>query len=111
MSNDLSFSVHIANTVTAASKLVGWGLRTFCGRGRRVMLTLLKSLVQPKLDYFSQLWSPSDQASIGSSEAHGEQDRGLQAGQPGLLGETTGVKTVLTGTQTGEVYGDFPVED
>ena len=28
------------------------------------MLTLLKSLVQPKLDYCSQLWSPSDQASI-----------------------------------------------
>ena len=69
LSNDLSFSVHIANTVTAASKLVGWGLRTFCGRGRRVMLTLLKSLVQPKLDYCSQLWSPSDQASINGLEA------------------------------------------
>ena len=29
----------------------------------------MKSLVQPKLDYCSQLWSPSDQASINQLEA------------------------------------------
>ena len=69
LSSDLSFSIHIENTVTAASKLVGWGLRTFQGRGRSVMMTLLKSLVQPKLDYCSQLWSPSDQGSINKLEA------------------------------------------
>ena len=33
------------------------------------MLTLMKSLVQPKLDYCSQLWSPADQASINSLES------------------------------------------
>ena len=33
------------------------------------MLTLLKSLVQPKLDYCSQLWSPSDQTSINKLES------------------------------------------
>ena len=33
------------------------------------MLTLLKSLVQPKLDYCSQLWSPSDHASINQLES------------------------------------------
>ena len=33
------------------------------------MVTLLKSLVQPKLDYCSQLWSPVDQGSINSLEA------------------------------------------
>ena len=68
ISSNLSFSIHIENTVLAASKLVGWGLRTFGGRGRKVMLTLLKSLVQPKLDYCSQLWSPSDQGSINKLE-------------------------------------------
>jgi hypothetical protein len=68
ISSNLSFSIHIENTVLAASKLVGWGLRTFGGRGRAVMLTLLKSLVQPKLDYCSQLWSPSDQGSINKLE-------------------------------------------
>ena len=33
------------------------------------MLTLLKSLVQPKLDYCSQLWSPADQSSINKLES------------------------------------------
>ena len=53
LSSDLSFSIHIENTVISAFKLEEWGLRTFWGRGRLVMLTLLKSLVQPKLDYCS----------------------------------------------------------
>ena len=68
ISSNLSFDIHIENTVLAGSKLVGWGLRTFGGRGRQVMLTLLKTLVQPKLDYCSQLWSPSDQRSINQLE-------------------------------------------
>ena len=33
------------------------------------MLTLLKSLVQPRLDYCSQQWSLSDQTSINQIEA------------------------------------------
>ena len=33
------------------------------------MLTIRKSLVQSKLDYTSQLWSPADQASIGELES------------------------------------------
>ena len=69
LSSDLKFNIHIQNTITAASKLVGWGLRTFRGRGRKVMVTLLKSLVQPKLDYCSQLWSPSDQSTVNKLES------------------------------------------
>ena len=33
------------------------------------MITIWKTLIQSKLDYCSQLWSPSDQASITSLEA------------------------------------------
>ena len=69
MSNDLTFNIHIANTVAAANKLVGWALRTFRRRSKHVMLTIWKSLIQSKLDYCSQLWSPSDQASIGKLES------------------------------------------
>jgi hypothetical protein len=69
MSNDLTFSIHIANVVTAANKLVGWALRTLRRRSKLVMLTIWKSLVQSKFDYTSQLWSPSDQASIGKLES------------------------------------------
>ena len=34
-----------------------------------VMLTIWKCIIQPKLDYTSQLWSPSDQAGIASLES------------------------------------------
>ena len=69
MACDLSFSVHISNTVVAATKMVGWALRTFRKRSKIVMLTIWKGLIQCKLDYTSQLWSPSDQASISTLES------------------------------------------
>ena len=69
ISSDMSFSIHIENTVTAANRLVGWAMRTFRRRSNLVMMTIWKSLVQSKLDYCSQLWSPSDQASISKLES------------------------------------------
>ena len=48
---------------------MGWALRTFIRRSRSLMLTIWKSLAQSKLDYCSQLWSPSDQGSIGKLES------------------------------------------
>ena len=68
MSSDLTFSLHIENTVAGASRMVGWVMRTFRRRSRGLMLTLWKSLIQSKLDYCSQLWSPNDQASISKLE-------------------------------------------
>ena len=69
LSSSLNFKLHIDNTITAASRLVGWGLRTFRGRSRRVMVTLMKSLVQPKMDFCSQLWSPTDQSPVNKLES------------------------------------------
>ena len=64
LSNDLSYNTHIQNTALAASKLVGWSLRTFRRRSSSTMLTIWKCLIQSKLDYCSQLWSPCSQANI-----------------------------------------------
>ena len=69
MSTDLTFSEQIDMVVGAASRMAGWSLRTFRRRGRGLMLTLLRSLIQPRLDYCSQLWSPRDQGSINRLEA------------------------------------------
>ena len=69
MSSDLTFNMHIAKTVSAATQLVGWAMRTFRRRSKLVMLTIWKSLIQSKLDYTSQLWSPIDQANINSLES------------------------------------------
>ena len=68
ISSDLSFSMQIDLTVNSASCMAGWALRTFRGRGKHLMLTLLRSLIQPRLDYCSQLWSPRDQSSINRLE-------------------------------------------
>ena len=64
ISNDLTFNAQIDTTVNSASAMAGWALRTFRRRGKNLMLTILRSLIQPRLDYCSQLWSPRDQASI-----------------------------------------------
>ena len=69
ISSDMSFKVHITKTVTSASRLSGWTLRTFHRRGITLMKTLWKCMIQPKLDYCSQLWSPDDQISINLIEA------------------------------------------
>ena len=44
-------------------------MRTFRRRSLVTMRTIWKSLVQPKLDYCSQLWSPGDQESINRLES------------------------------------------
>ena len=69
ISSDLTFNEHIGNVVTSANRLVGWAMRTFRRRSQATMMTIWKCLVQPKIDYCSQLWSPSDQASIARLES------------------------------------------
>ena len=49
---------HIQNLCKKCSNLSGWILRTFTTRYSITMMTLFKSLVLPRLDYGSQLWSP-----------------------------------------------------
>ena len=69
LSSDLSFQLQVEKIVAAASKIAGWGLRTFSRRSPATMITIWKSLVQPKLDYCSQFWSPGDQGSINKIES------------------------------------------
>ena len=68
VSTQLTFSEQIDKVIGSATKMAGWVLRTFRRRGKSIMLTLFRSLVQPRLDYCSQLWSPRDQASINRLE-------------------------------------------
>ena len=69
LSDDCTFSIHIDNVVTTVSNMVGWVLRTFRSRRRLVMMTCWSSLLQSRLDYCCQLWSPSDQLSISKLES------------------------------------------
>jgi ribonuclease P/MRP protein subunit RPP40 len=69
LGDDCTFSAHVENTVAAGNKLAGWALRSFQRRSKHIMLTIWKTMVQPKLDYCSVLWSPPDQASIARLES------------------------------------------
>jgi hypothetical protein len=68
LSSDLTFSHQLDKVVTSASQMVGWVMRSFSTRSHIVMKTCWNSMVQSRLDYCSQLWSPSDQASIARLE-------------------------------------------
>ena len=48
---------------------MGWVLRVFQSRKRSLMLTLLKSLVIPLLEYCFQLWNPWKAKDIQAIEA------------------------------------------
>ena len=58
MSSNCSFEFHIQNVCKKCSNLSDWILGTFTTRDSIIMMTLFKSLVLPRLDYSSQLWSP-----------------------------------------------------
>ena len=64
LSEDATFDHHITATVRRARGMAGWILRTFNTRAKEPMLTLWRSLVQPILDYCSQLWSPLKKKNI-----------------------------------------------
>ena len=68
MSSDGTFKLHISGVVKEARSQAAWVLRTFVTRERLPMLTLFKSLVQCKLDYCSQLWSPTSKGEITALE-------------------------------------------
>ena len=69
ISCDLTFTNQVEITVESGRQMAGWAIRTFRRRGRHLMLTTLRNLVQPRLDYCSQLWSPRDQYSINLLES------------------------------------------
>ena len=69
MSNTATFTLHIRNIIKKAKDKIGWVLRVFQSRKRSLMLTLLKSLVIPLLEYCCQLWNPWKAKDIKAIEA------------------------------------------
>ena len=69
MSYTATFTLHIRNIVEKARDKMGWVLRVFQSRKRSFMLTLLKSLIIPLLEYCCQLWNPRKAKDIQATEA------------------------------------------
>ena len=68
MSDDASFSEHIAKVCKVVNQKCGWILRTFVCRKTFFMKLLWKSLVQPNIDYCSQLLMPYKSGEIEKIE-------------------------------------------
>ncbi|KAK3884902.1 hypothetical protein Pcinc_010876 [Petrolisthes cinctipes] len=68
LSENATFEHHIAATIKKARGMAGWILRTISSREKEVRLTLWRSMVQPLLDYYSQLWSPQKNGIIQNLE-------------------------------------------
>ena len=58
MSNDASFSNHVDFVCSKVRQKSGWVLRTFRNRKSWFLKLMWKSLVQPHVDYCSQLYFP-----------------------------------------------------
>ena len=68
LSSNCLFKNQIDDVVKNANKLCAWVLRTFKTRAPKLMILLWKSLVLSKLDYCSQLWSPTAKGDIQKLE-------------------------------------------
>ena len=68
LSSNCLFKNQINEIVKTANKLCAWILRTFKTRAPKLMILLWKSLVLSKLDYCSQLWSPTVKGDIQKLE-------------------------------------------
>ena len=68
LNKNCTFKDQIDDIVRTANKLCAWILRTFRTRSPKLMLLLWKSLVLSKVDYCSQLWSPTAKGDIQKLE-------------------------------------------
>ena len=55
---DVSWDYHRKLITQKAKQICAWSLSVFHTRDRTTMLTLLKSLIRPKLEYCCEIWHP-----------------------------------------------------
>ena len=68
LSEDASFNEHIEKVCKKARQKSGWIYRTFYCRSPNFLKQMFKSLVQPHIDYCSQLWMPQEGANMAKIE-------------------------------------------
>ena len=64
MSHYLSFDQHIRTVINKGKRMAGWILRTFYSRERVLLITMLKQLIYPTIEYCCILWMPKTSAMI-----------------------------------------------
>lgn len=68
MQDDASFNLQQEKVAKKVRQKCGWVLRTFYSRNQKFLKHMWTSLVQPHLDYCSQLWAPTGGANLENLE-------------------------------------------
>ena len=68
VSSNCTWSEHISSMTTKARRMSGWALSVFRDRSDDTMLTLLKSIVRPQVEYCCPLWNPVEKQDIALVE-------------------------------------------
>ena len=111
LSDDASFNAQIEKVVKKARQKSGWVFRTFYCRRPDFLKQMFKSLVQPHIDYCSQLWMPLEGANMEKVENGRFFEKGPWNPRSVLLGETESNGSELAAKPTGEVQSDLHLED
>jgi hypothetical protein len=69
MQDDAKFDLHIENVCKKVRQKCGWILRTFYSRNPQFLRHMFNTLVQPHIDYCSQLWAPQEGPQMDKIEA------------------------------------------
>ena len=68
MQDDASFTLQQEKVAIKVRQKCGWVLRTFYSRNQKFMKHMWNTLIQPHLDYCSQLWAPTEGAELEKLE-------------------------------------------
>ena len=60
LEDSAKFELHIENVCKKVRQKCGWVLRTFYSRDPRFLRHMFNTLIQPHIDYCSQLWAPPE---------------------------------------------------
>ena len=107
ISNDLKVSQQCAKSSSAANKLLGCIMRTFCSRNREVILPLYKAIVRPQLEYAVQAWRPYLQKDITLLESVQHRATRFIDGMKGLKYEERLTALRLPSLEYRRVRGDI----
>ena len=68
LNDEATFTDHIEYVCKKVKQKIGWILRTFSCRKKQFMKQTFNSLVQPHIDYRSQLWMPNKKSEMKKIE-------------------------------------------
>ena len=109
LTDDGGFGEQIEKVCKKARQKSGWIFRTFYSRNTQFLKQVFKSLVQPHIDYCSQLWTPLEGPNLEKVEKGlFQEDSGAKRNE--LLAEAGEVGHELGAEKAGEIPDDICVE-